>query len=92
MTATRPYYLLKLFIDSKDNELLNLYAESSKKHNAVVERYLHGELVHVDAGIDLFCPAKLIVEEKNMGKVKTHGCFHINSSINKVKKYFQSIR
>ena len=69
MTATRPYYLLKLFIDSKDNELLNLYAESSKKHNAVVERYLHGELVHVDAGIDLFCPAKLIVEEKNMGKV-----------------------
>ena len=69
MTVTKPYYLLKLFIDSKDNELLNLYAESSKKHNAVVERYLHGELVHVDAGIDLFCPAKLIVEGKKMGKV-----------------------
>ena len=69
MTVTRPYYLLKLFIDSKDNELLNLYAEFSKKHNAVVERYLHGELVHVDAGIDLFCPAKLIVEGKNVGKV-----------------------
>ena len=69
MTVTRPYYLLKLFIDSKDNELLNLYAEFSKKHNAVVERYLHGELVHVDAGIDLFCPAKLIVEGKHVGKV-----------------------
>jgi dUTP pyrophosphatase len=69
MTVTRPYYLLKLFIDSKDNELLNLYAESSRKHNSVVERYLHGELVHVDAGIDLFCPAKLIVEGKNVGKV-----------------------
>ena len=29
--------------------------------------------------------------EKNTGKVKKHGCIRINSSINKVKRYFQSI-
>jgi dUTP pyrophosphatase len=58
------YYLLKLFIDSKDNELLNLYTDFSRKHNSVV---MDGGLF--DAGIDLFCPEKLIMSGRQTGKV-----------------------
>ena len=58
------YYLLKLFIDSKDNELLNLYTDFARKHNSVV---VDGGLF--DAGIDLFCPEKLIMAGRQTGKV-----------------------
>ena len=70
MTTTRPYYLLKLFVDSKDNELLNLYTDFTRNHNAVVERYLKDDgIVHVDSGIDLFCPEKSIISGRHTGKV-----------------------
>jgi len=64
MSLTKSHYLLKLFIDSKDNELLNLYTEFAAKHNLMVEG---GGLV--DAGIDMFCPEKLIVMGRQTVKV-----------------------
>jgi dUTP pyrophosphatase len=33
------HYVLKMFIDSDDANLINLYKEAMQKHNAVVERY-----------------------------------------------------
>ena len=39
MVKPKPYYLLKLFIDSTDEELRNLYKAAALKHNAVVETY-----------------------------------------------------
>ncbi len=60
----KSYYLLKVFIDSKDNEILNMYSNFSRKHNSVVDS---GGLF--DAGIDLFCPEKIIIAGRQMGKV-----------------------
>jgi dUTP pyrophosphatase len=59
-----PYFLLKLFIDSADKELLNLYKKFARKHNSMV---MNGELF--DAGIDLFCPEKLIVKGRQTVKL-----------------------
>ena len=69
------YYLLKLFVDSTDNELRNLYTDFASKHNTLVDRVLRGTehvdagTQHVDAGIDLFCPDKLIMAGRQTGKV-----------------------
>ena len=73
-TKTRHYYLLKLFVDSTDVELVNCYKQSMIKHNTVVERYLNlshdrAEFVHMDAGFDLFCPELLTVLGKETQKV-----------------------
>jgi dUTP pyrophosphatase len=73
-TKTRHYYLLKLFVDSTDVELVNCYKQSMIKHNTVVERYLNlshdrAEFVHMDAGFDLFCPELITVLGKETQKV-----------------------
>lgn len=60
----KSYYLLKVFIDSKDNELLNMYSDFSIKHNLIVDG---GGLF--DAGIDLFCPEKIIIAGRQTGKI-----------------------
>jgi len=76
MARTKPYYLLKLFVDSSDEELRNLYKAAALKHNAVVETYFQvGALhvgtsaSHVDAGFDLFAPDKVIMAGRQTWKV-----------------------
>jgi dUTP pyrophosphatase len=61
------YYLLKLFVDSDNIDLKNLYKNAIVKNNKVVENYLYGAgpsastgPVHFDAGFDLFCPERLL--------------------------------
>ena len=67
------HYVLKMFIDSDDANLINLYKEAMQKHNAVVERYFEhmsaSQHVCVDAGFDLFCPEKLLMPGLQTGKV-----------------------
>ena len=67
------HYVLKMFIDSDDANLINLYKEAMQKHNAVVERYFEhmsaSQHVCVDAGFDLFCPEKLLMTGLQTGKV-----------------------
>ena len=69
MVKTKPYYLLKLFIDSSDEELRNLYKAAALKHNAVVETYFQVGTTHVDAGFDLFAPDKVIMAGRQTWKV-----------------------
>jgi dUTP pyrophosphatase len=70
----RPYYVLKLFIDTDEKELRNLYIEAINKHNTVVKQYLRVqeqdiEQVYVDAGFDLLCPEQLIMAGRQTYKV-----------------------
>jgi dUTP pyrophosphatase len=61
------HYLLKIFVDSGDVDLLNLYKTSIVKHNKRVKDYFvsieNGEknILCFDAGFDLFCPEKITV-------------------------------
>jgi dUTP pyrophosphatase len=70
----RPYYVLKLFIDTDEKALRNLYIEAINKHNTVVKQYLRVqeqdiEQVYVDAGFDLLCPEQLIMAGRQTYKV-----------------------
>jgi len=80
--SKRPYYLLKMYIDSNDNELLNLYKESIDKHNSIIEQYFKGDgidncictddsidKVCFDAGIDLFCPHEIVASQQETHKI-----------------------
>ena len=67
--TAKPHYILKLFIDSDDSKLVNLYKESMHENNAVVQMYLDGAGVHFDAGFDLFCPAACIIAGRETGKL-----------------------
>jgi len=44
--------ILKLFVDSEDNVLKNMYDSAMDKHNTKLEN----NQVHIDAGFDLFAP------------------------------------
>jgi len=50
-TYERVMYL-KLFVDSNDNKLINMYQDAANKHN----NKLHNNQTHIDAGFDLFAP------------------------------------
>ena len=50
---------LKLFVDSNDNKLINMYHNAADKHN----NKLHNNQQHIDAGFDLFAPSS---EESNV--------------------------
>jgi len=64
------YYLLQLFVDVHDDELVNLYKQAIIKHNTVVEAYFKDtSSVHVDAGFDLFCPNFITVLGRQTQKV-----------------------
>lgn len=68
----KPHYVLKIFLDSSDTELVNLYKKAVEKNNKVLEPYFlpntdYNAAVHFDAGFDLFCPEQLIV--MGVGKV-----------------------
>jgi len=51
------YYELKIFVDSKDAELLRLYETARDKHNALFFNTKEKECdKFYDAGFDIFCP------------------------------------
>ena len=71
---SRPYYVLKLCIDTAnmqlDLDLLHLYQEAIQKKNVVVDRYLQSDgPTYFDAGFDLFCPEKILIAGRQTGKV-----------------------
>ena len=43
---------LKLFVDSNDDKLINMYQDAANKHN----NKLYNNQTHIDAGFDLFAP------------------------------------
>jgi len=67
---SRPYYVLKLYIDTANIDLLHLYQEAIQKNNAVVDRYLQSAgPTYFDAGFDLFCPEKILIAGRQTGKL-----------------------
>jgi hypothetical protein len=46
--------VLKMFVDSSDNNLKNMYTESASVHNDKLET----QTQHIDAGFDLFAPRR----------------------------------
>jgi len=44
---------LKLFVDSNDDKLINMYQDAANKHN----NKLYNNQTHIDAGFDLFAPS-----------------------------------
>lgn len=73
---TKPYYLLKLFVDMDMASMASmastadLYKQAAEKHNKGVEAYLHGQgPVYIDAGFDLFCPEEIIMAGRQTWKV-----------------------
>ena len=50
---------LKLYVDSNDDKLINMYHDAANKHN----NKLYSNQTHIDAGFDLFAPSS---EESNI--------------------------
>ena len=53
----RPYYNLLVFVDNDDNELKQMYSDKFKTQQEKVTRFVQGENICVDAGVDLFNPS-----------------------------------
>lgn len=53
----RPYYNLLVFVDNDDNELRQMYSDKFKTQQEKVSRFVQGENICVDAGVDLFNPS-----------------------------------
>lgn len=54
----RPYYKLFVHLDSKDENLRNMYEEKFKSQREKVSKFVNGENICVDAGIDIFTPSE----------------------------------
>ena len=52
---------LKLFVDTDDNQLKNMYYMAADNHN----KKLQNNLIHIDAGFDLFAPGNEDNSERN---------------------------
>ena len=55
--------VLKLFVDSDDNNLKNMYYAAGENHNNKLEKNPQ----HIDAGFDLFAPGNEGTEEETYG-------------------------
>jgi dUTP pyrophosphatase len=69
--------LLKLFVDSSDNELHTKYLQAAEKHNNKLFNNPH----HIDAGFDLYAPGK---EPNNSDALPFYGSGYINKLDTKV--------
>lgn len=56
--------VLKLFVDSEDNNLRNMYYAAAENHN----NKLINNISHIDAGFDLFAPGNEGQEEEEYGE------------------------
>jgi len=67
---SRPYFVLKIFIDSTENyDLYKKYVGAVKQHNNIVSQYKSGGegSVYFDAGFDLFCPETIVISDSRTG-------------------------
>jgi dUTP pyrophosphatase len=67
---SRPYFVLKIFIDSTENyDLYKKYVGAVKQHNDIVSQYKSGgeSSVYFDAGFDLFCPETIVISDSRTG-------------------------
>lgn len=62
------HYLLKLFVDTDDITLMNLYKQATQNHNSKIEAYWQ-EAGSFDAGFDLFCPETQLIPGRETHKV-----------------------
>jgi dUTP pyrophosphatase len=72
MTAvleSKPWYHMKIFIGGDDEEIVKRYKDAAAERNDSVKRYHSGELVHIDAGFDLFCPEEYKVSGGTTAKI-----------------------
>jgi dUTPase len=69
--------VLKLFVDSSDNELHTKYSKAVEKHN----NKLFNNPQHIDAGFDLYAPGK---EPNNSDALPFYGAGYINKLDTKV--------
>lgn len=53
----RPYYKLFVHLDSYDENLRNMYEEKFKSQREKVLKFVNGENICVDAGVDVFTPS-----------------------------------
>ena len=74
----KPYFILKLFIDSTENyDLYKKYVCAARLQNDVVDKYKNGEaktnvtnttnVTYFDAGFDLFCPDFAVINDSRTG-------------------------
>lgn len=63
MSVLNQYMLLKIFINSDDEELKNIYKEKVEKHNLNVKKEYY------DSGFDLLCPYEIIFGNRTQIKI-----------------------
>jgi len=66
----KPYFILKLFIDSTDNyDLYKKYVAAVKLQNDIVDAYKNSDKqeTYFDAGFDLFCPDIMVIGDSRTG-------------------------
>ena len=72
-TQTRPYYKLFMYLDSEDTELKTMYEDKFKTQREKVMKFVSGENICVDAGVDIFNPnGDDLVYRTKATKLSTH--------------------
>jgi len=61
----RPFYKLLVFLDNQDVNLRSMYMDKFKQQQEKVIRFVQGENICLDAGIDLFNPSNKILASIN---------------------------
>jgi dUTP pyrophosphatase len=56
LPVVRPYYKLLVHLDSQDEELRNMYETKFATQREKTMRFITGENICVDAGVDIFTP------------------------------------
>jgi len=67
----RPYYKLLVHLDSSDEKLRNMYEEKFKSQREKVSKFVKGENICLDAGVDIFTPSENIMYRANANKLGT---------------------
>lgn len=76
-TNHRNLMRLRIFVDSDDEELKNMYREAINKHNTAKMYDLH----YYDAGFDLFLPKQDETSDNNCVKFYTNKCNKIDFKV-----------
>ena len=62
----RPHYILKMYVDN--SELKAKYEQIAIEQNRQIQRYLAGDNIMLDSGVDLFCPNDCIIPGGQVNK------------------------
>jgi len=69
MSATRPYFILKVWVPPELVELKEFYAQAQTKHNDAIIPVMLGSEQTFDAGFDLVCPGMVSVVAQRTTKI-----------------------